>query len=392
MAAMGAENAKYCKKLRRRKPSNRHRNRGYAITEMEHLTDQQFKQMFRVDRPAFYFLVDEIDKILPPRDSTKAIASSGTEITTVTRLAVTLRWLSGGNSIDLCFAWGVSRTSFYSDRGVLWPTIEALDRYFHIGLDVDDAQQLSELAEGFDVQSGGKMKGCILAIDGLVVRTRQPYKYETNNIKAYRTRKGGFGLVVLAGCDVKGKYFMATANHSGSTNDCIAWGQTALSAAIEEGKLPPQYFIIGDEAFSCTNQVLSPYPGRGIGPWPDAFNFWLSHSRQCIERSFGMLTMRFGIFWRKFVFSMDRWSLVILTCMKLHNFCIDRNVEVPTRRHEEDFEHGDVWAVVDNHDPIDDPLLRARARGNRRAVITERLKSEACLRPAHAMCNSRAYT
>jgi hypothetical protein len=30
--------------------------------------------------------------------------------------------------------------------------------------------------------------------------------------------------------------------------------------------------------------MLSPYPGRGLGKWKDSFNFWLSHSRQSIER------------------------------------------------------------------------------------------------------------
>lgn len=67
---------------------------------------------------------------------------------------------------------------------------------------------------------------------------------------------------------------------------------SALANAISEGKMPSKYFIIGDEAFSCTNQVLSPYPGRGIGKYKDSFNYWLSHSRQSIERAFGMLTMR----------------------------------------------------------------------------------------------------
>lgn len=377
------------RKEKRRKPRNRHRNRGYAIQEMDNLPDELVRRMFRVDRATFALLEAEIESFIQ-RDEVKAKASSGSAITTRTRLAVTLRWLAGGHYIDLCFAWGISKSAFYSDRGVLWPTIDALDNAFELGLDLNDNELLHNLSSGFKAHSGGVMEGCILAIDGMAVRVRQPYRSEVKDIKAYCSRKGGFALVVMAGCDVNGRFYAATADHSGSTNDCIAWENSALCNAIHEGKLPEQYFIIGDEAFSCTSQVLSPWPGRGIGIWKDSFNFWLSHSRQCIERAYGMLVMRFGIFSRRFTFSFERWSQVIIACIKLHNLCLDRNVQLPNLRHGEDIMEGDELVVNDNHDPETDQLLRARARGNRRNNITFELESQGRTRPAHAQCNSRS--
>jgi DDE superfamily endonuclease len=175
----------------------------------------------------------------------------------------------------------------------------------------------------------------------------------------------------------------------GSTNDCIVWQTSALYHAIREGELPDKYFIIGDEAFSNTDQMLSPYPGRGLGKWKDSFNFWLSHSRQSIERAFGMLTMRFGIFWRKFRFAYERWSLVIIVCMKLHNLCLNRKVTMPQHRFNEDIELDDRYVVYDNNDEDEDTLLRNRAMGDRRNNITERLESEGRLRPLYASSNSR---
>jgi hypothetical protein len=229
-----------------------------------------------------------------------------------------------------------------------------------------------------------------MAIDGLAVRVRRPYKYECNNIRSWRCRKGGFALVVMAGSDVRGKFYMASADHSGSTNDCIAWENSNLRSAIEAGELNRDFFIIGDEAFTCTEQLLSPFPGRGIGRWRDSFNYWLSHSRQCIERAFGMLTMRWGIFWRKFSFSFERWSTVILVCMKLHNICVDRNVPLPRHRYHEDYMPDDSIEVITNNDPTEDVLLRNRSRGNRRNNITAELEREGRGRPLHATCNSRA--
>jgi hypothetical protein len=97
--------------------------------------------------------------------------------------------------------------------------------------------------------------------------------------------------------------------------------------------------------------------GRGLDRYRDSFNYWLSHSRQTIERAFGILTQRWGILWHPFSFSFDRWSTVAMVCMKLHNLCIDRNVVVPTGRFYEDAREGDEWAVYDNARE-DDVFLR----------------------------------
>jgi hypothetical protein len=70
-------------------------------------------------------------------------------------------------------------------------------------------------------------------------------------------------------------------------------------------------------------------PGRGLDRYKDTFTYWLSHSRQTIECSFGILTQCWGIFWRSFTFSLDRWATFTMVCVKLHNLCIDRNVQLP---------------------------------------------------------------
>lgn len=68
--------------------------------------------------------------------------------------------------------------------------------------------------------------------------------------------------MVLAGCDVQAKFVCASCTHSWSTYDIIAWQDTKLFDSIEVLKeLPKKYFIIGDEAFTCTEQFLSPWPG-----------------------------------------------------------------------------------------------------------------------------------
>ena len=63
-------------------------------------------------------------------------------------------------------------------------------------------------------------------------------------------------------------------DHSGSTNDIIAWQATRLFEMLEIDKLlPDKYFFIGDEAFTNTYQFLSPWSGRGLDRYKDSFNF-----------------------------------------------------------------------------------------------------------------------
>ncbi len=128
--------------------------------------------------------------------------------------------------------------------------------------------------------------------------------------------------------------------------------------------------------------------GRGLDIYKDSFNYWLSHSRQAVEHSFGMLTQRWGIFWRIFRFSFDRWPLVVLVCMKLHNICIDKVCSVPLQRFIEDVRPNDEWAVNDNSRD-DDWMYRVRGTGDRRREITAKLQHLGVVRPAHASMNSR---
>ncbi len=127
----------------------------------------------------FVFLLHHVEKITPhlvERNEVKAKNSSGSSVTPKTRLAVTLRWLAGASHLDLCFAWGVAHSTFYSKRGVLWPTIEAIDDAFELGFLCTDVSRLEELAKGFSEHSGGILDGCVLAVDGFGVRTRCPYE------------------------------------------------------------------------------------------------------------------------------------------------------------------------------------------------------------------------
>ena len=113
---------------------NVRRNRGFALSQMDCLPDSVFKRIFRVDQGTFDEILAAIEPFLEQKKAEKAINSSGSPDSNRTRLAVALHWLAGGSYINLCFAWGVGVSTFYSKRGIIWPTIEAIDMASEMGL------------------------------------------------------------------------------------------------------------------------------------------------------------------------------------------------------------------------------------------------------------------
>jgi len=94
-----------------------------------------------------------------------------------------------------------------------------------------------------------------------------------------------------------------------------------------------------------------------------------------------------GNFLANFCFSFDRWSIVVMVCMKIHNLCINESCTVPTRRYAEDIREGDEWVVLDNTRD-DDALHRVRGLGERRRRITASLEHNGIIRPVHAQMNT----
>jgi hypothetical protein len=94
---------------------------------------------------------------------------------------------------------------------------------------------------------------------------------------------------------------------------------------ITEGNLPPQFHVVLDEAFRCTQQELTnhsrPKASQEMPVAKDAFNFYLSLHRCCIERCFALLIWRWGIFWRPIRQKFGSVKDIVACCSRLHNWC-----------------------------------------------------------------------
>ena len=165
-------------------------------------------------------------------------------------------------------------------------------------------------------------------------------------------RKGFYGIVVLAACRANLEFVFFSAKHTGSTNDVVAidgceGGRILLGKSPIE--LPVGYYGIGDEAFICSDTLLTPWSGRGLEQNKDSFNFLLSAMRQCIERAFGVFVGRWGLFRRPLVFGASKWGLVTGVCAKLHNYCIRQGESDPGPPLSTDMQVGDDEVIFDNN-------------------------------------------
>ena len=249
---------KSCQKNQRLKSKNLHRNREYGLQFMKSLADDHFQRMFRVSRQSFQKLCDGI-ALRCSIDVLQAKRSSGSHISITARLGATLRWLGGGSHLDICGLFGIDMSNFFNVKhGPLWRTIAILDDILQLGFSLQK-ERLAQTAREFAQFSHGRMIGCVMAIDGWVCSTRQPTAKEVGiNIKSYLNRKSCWGIVVLAGCDAQCRFTLFSSQCSGSTNDIMTWEMCGLKTILDDGLLPPQYYFIGDEAFSNASQFLLP--------------------------------------------------------------------------------------------------------------------------------------
>jgi DDE superfamily endonuclease len=204
--------------------------------------------------------------------------------------------------------------------------IAAIDEALRLNFPFCDQNFLRKNSEGFGRRGPSPFRGCCGALDGLAVKIQEPSRNEISNSAAYYNRKGFFALNLQGLCDYEYRFLYVSVTTPGSSHDIMALEMSSLGRLLKRSDgIPEGHWIAGDEAYTCTNRLLTPWPGRGMDASRDCFNYWLSSARIHIEKAFGMLVGRWGILWRPMRLRVAKASQVALVCCKLHNFIIDHN-------------------------------------------------------------------
>jgi len=148
----------------------------------------------------------------------------------------------------------------------------------------ETAQELNEPTQGFAaLSSHGAIKGCVACLDGYLLQIKVPAKAETGNVKAYFSgHYQTYGINIQATCDHQCRFVYAALTAPGGANDIAAHRKINFSEMLQN--LPIRKFVIGDNAYVCTETLLTPFSGKEKkDPEKDAFNFYLSQLQIRIE-------------------------------------------------------------------------------------------------------------
>jgi hypothetical protein len=113
----------------------------------------------------------------------------------------------------------------------------------------------------------------------------------------------------------------------------------------------------------------------------------LSLHRQVVERAFGILVQRWGVFWRPLRVKFDKIPLLIRVCCKLHNFCIDRfgvGESITIARGDAQIGDNASFALTDGTGGLGRGRRSDLEVSSNRDTIVARLRTMGFIRPAHS--------
>lgn len=290
------------------------------VVELRHT--RLFKNKYRMSVRAFRKLTRILGKNITVDETFCPVSES---IYPEIIVAVGIRYLSGAKCLDLTTCYGLSLTSVYRCRNLFITAV-----YVCPELDISMPSTVSDMegvANDFAAKSTENLiRGCVGCIDGFLAITKRPrMKESAGNPRAFFSgHYGVYGLNVQAVCDIHCRFLFFGVVAPGKCGDQVAFERTPLSEYTKQ--LPDGYYIIGDAAYSVGEKMLTPFTGgHRSDPAKDAYNFFLSQLRIRIEMSFGLLTNKWQILHAPLPTSLKLSSEIVMTCGRLHNFCINED-------------------------------------------------------------------
>ncbi|XP_026470287.1 protein ALP1-like [Ctenocephalides felis] len=265
------------------------------------------------------------------------------------RLSVTIRYLATGNTFkDLSYS---TRMAPNTISKVVQETLEAIiivlqSRAITFPASAEDWKVIAQKFE-----MSWNFPHCVGALDGKHINFR-PARKEGSK---YRNYKGSDSIILLALVDAEYKFLLVDVGRNGRTHDSTVFRTSVLGMKMENKglnlpssielpnanyKLP--YVIVGDDAFCLKENLLKPYPDRGLMYEKKIFNYRLSRARRVVENAFGILANRWRILLTTIPLDVKRVETITYACILLHNYILSKKSAchwyVPSNSHESNFQ------------------------------------------------------
>ena len=242
------------------------------------------------------------------------------------RLAVTLRYLSTGDSQQtIAFSYRLGRSTVCN---IIRETCVAIyDSLGKIYLSPPTTEEMKKISQEF--WHLWNFPSCIGAIDGKHCLIQAP-KLSGSEFFNY---KKTFSVVLLAIADAQYCFSVIDVGCPGRVSDGGVLKNSVIyeklendSFGVPEDEFLPgtnimsPYVMVGDEAFPLKRYMMRPYPGKQTDFQKSAFNYRLSRARRIVENTFGILSSRWRVFRRPIIANPENVVHFIKAACVLHNF------------------------------------------------------------------------
>ena len=316
----------------------------------ESITDTQFRRMFRMPRTCFKKLCLKIEETVgenrfkseqflknlfyeqsrEARTYKANMSTTGGYISGEIKVAIALRMLAGGSYLDLFLIYDIFHSHAFSILHEVVTMWFCNDEIICInGKDyIKDVNRMKEVSREFGESCKcGVFKGCIGALDGWLVKIKQPTRKDNvSNPGDFYSRKGFYGINVQVIVDRSKRVIYKSILCRGAEHDSSAFKSSDLYPTLMEERNNLErlgFYFIGDSAYSLRSFLITPFDNAVHGDHKDAFNFYHSSSRIVVECTFGEIDMRWGILWSPLKYSLRRNAKIIDACLRLHNFIVE---------------------------------------------------------------------
>ncbi|XP_057791972.1 uncharacterized protein LOC131008888 [Salvia miltiorrhiza] len=217
-------------------------------------------------------------------------------------------------------------------------------------------------------------KGCLGALDGTYINVMVPNADKPR----YRTRKGQISTNTLAACDRNLKFTYVLPGWEGSAAD-----SRILRDAVNRVhglKVPKGNYYLVDNGYPNCEGFLSPYKGvryhlKEWGPGAtrpqnaeELFNMRHTKARNCIERAFGIMKMRWGILRSTTYYPVKVQNRLIMACFLLNNFIRSQMVNDPLEQQFDDIANMEAEAGPDVDEFVDSVEVSREWNASRDAI------------------------
>ena len=366
------------------------------LAMLRHLGEDEFQRRYHMTEASFNKLVELLRDDLAI-DKKQSANSTGGNAPIIPELVVAsgLRFLGGESYAALADIFGISLSSA---RRIVNKFLNAVQDCPELALKLPTTtEELKQHADDWEKLSGafGLFYGAIGAIDGWLACIQAPSKNDPsfdgrpNQTCFFSGHYQRYGLNIQAVCDANLRFIYFGVIAPGKTNDLRAFGRCEkLQEWLKD--LPPEYFLVGDNAYTLSNNLLVPFSGsQKKEKYKQEYNFYLSQLRIRIEMAFGRLTTKWRIFRKNLDCTLQKNSLICSVAARLHNFVIDNDrISFPDGNDNELTEFG-IDALLDGPDGNNGFLPSTVEDENevdnaeRRNHILAGIEEKQLVRPAH---------